>query len=505
MHRRTTENNLTTTETRTRTKPKLTPAELAEISRRNGAKGKGPRTPEGKERTRFNALKHGMAARTLVLPGEDADMLQFRIDTWTNDLAPRNELESQLIREAAAASWQLDRVNQVNVSRLADIIRSTPAEEAPGRRPRSPPWAAGSCCLMRPANSSTRPTARLDPFDPTSRHPLAITYQLEGTAAGCQFLLDQWAELRAVRDCGVEWNVLHRLRMLRLLGKKPMRSREDPIVETVLPSPYLYEASFLDRNIDIPRPDPTTPETRPVDEDQRREEEEMERQEQAREDAAQAALPGLIERAVARLENLARGHRERAAADSLARLAFDTSADGEKLRRYQVSCHRMLLRTVEAFYKARRENDRLEIRGVRHSRGRVRRRGDAIPLATADGGQPSESVLEPTVVHGLASPDGAGSLLPDAPDFGLLADPATEPATGGTGDELPGSEPTAPDGVAGSNLEQPQQMGIAENADDPVSPDDHLDSRNKPSDEMESAPPGGADLASGSSQELPFA
>jgi hypothetical protein len=49
----------------------------AEISRRNGAKSKGPKTPEGKERSKFNALKHGMSARTIVLPGEDAESSRF--------------------------------------------------------------------------------------------------------------------------------------------------------------------------------------------------------------------------------------------------------------------------------------------------------------------------------------------------------------------------------------------------------------------------------------------
>ena len=74
-----------------------TTPDRAEISRRNGAKSKGPKTPEGKERSKFNALKHGMSAKTIVLPGEDADVLQIRINTWTDDLQPQSDLERDLV------------------------------------------------------------------------------------------------------------------------------------------------------------------------------------------------------------------------------------------------------------------------------------------------------------------------------------------------------------------------------------------------------------------------
>ena len=42
-----------------------------EANRRNSQKSTGPKTPEGKSAVSMNALRHGLRARTVVLPGED--------------------------------------------------------------------------------------------------------------------------------------------------------------------------------------------------------------------------------------------------------------------------------------------------------------------------------------------------------------------------------------------------------------------------------------------------
>jgi hypothetical protein len=67
-------------------------AKQIDANRRNAQKSTGPKTEEGRDRVRRNALKHGMTART-VLPQEDPRLQDERIDLYTGDLQPRNALE----------------------------------------------------------------------------------------------------------------------------------------------------------------------------------------------------------------------------------------------------------------------------------------------------------------------------------------------------------------------------------------------------------------------------
>jgi hypothetical protein len=63
-------------------------AKLA-ANRRNAQKSTGPRTPEGKDRSRLNALDHGCCAKTLILPGEEPEELERRQAAWSARFQPR--------------------------------------------------------------------------------------------------------------------------------------------------------------------------------------------------------------------------------------------------------------------------------------------------------------------------------------------------------------------------------------------------------------------------------
>ena len=79
------------------------PAKL-EANRRNALKSTGPRTDEGKERCRGNALKHGLTGRGVVLPVEDETAVEERFVGFEEELGVEGEVGRCLARRAALLS-----------------------------------------------------------------------------------------------------------------------------------------------------------------------------------------------------------------------------------------------------------------------------------------------------------------------------------------------------------------------------------------------------------------
>src|SRR4051794_5726615 len=92
------------------------PAQI-EASRRNGARSKGPVTPEGKKRASRNALKHGLTAlHHLVLEDEVPDALDALITTVTEETGAVGEIEARLARRLAIALWKGERAERIETA-----------------------------------------------------------------------------------------------------------------------------------------------------------------------------------------------------------------------------------------------------------------------------------------------------------------------------------------------------------------------------------------------------
>ena len=96
------------------------PPTRAEINRRNAQRSTGPKTQAGKERSRFNALKHGCRARLPILPGEDPEAYQDRLDAWIDKFQPRDAVEAYMVERTVHASWQLDRADRAEVAAMVE-------------------------------------------------------------------------------------------------------------------------------------------------------------------------------------------------------------------------------------------------------------------------------------------------------------------------------------------------------------------------------------------------
>jgi hypothetical protein len=98
------------------------PSELkSETSRINGAKSHGPKTPEGKEISSKNSLKHGHTARsTILLQCESPDEFKEFLAEHITIHQPATPPELELVDQMAIARWRIRRF----VAAETDLIDS---------------------------------------------------------------------------------------------------------------------------------------------------------------------------------------------------------------------------------------------------------------------------------------------------------------------------------------------------------------------------------------------
>src|SRR5947209_2768037 len=93
-----------------------------DANKRNAAKSTGPRTAQGKNKVRFNAVTHGLTAVTVVLPHEDEQAYQHRLEAWTGELKAPGDFGQYLVARLVKISWQLDRADTFEQAKLAKRI-----------------------------------------------------------------------------------------------------------------------------------------------------------------------------------------------------------------------------------------------------------------------------------------------------------------------------------------------------------------------------------------------
>ena len=75
----------------------MTSIKQFKANRANATKSSGPKTAAGKQRSRMNAVKHGLTAATLVLAGENADDFDSLRAALGERFQSRCVLEAELV------------------------------------------------------------------------------------------------------------------------------------------------------------------------------------------------------------------------------------------------------------------------------------------------------------------------------------------------------------------------------------------------------------------------
>jgi hypothetical protein len=84
-----------------------------ESNRRNSAKSTGPQTEEGKQRSRCNAIRHGLTAETVIGALEDVEDYQAFEAAITADYDAQSAVERELVLRLASLLWRLRRATTI--------------------------------------------------------------------------------------------------------------------------------------------------------------------------------------------------------------------------------------------------------------------------------------------------------------------------------------------------------------------------------------------------------
>jgi hypothetical protein len=85
-------------------------AQQLEANRENATHSTGPRTIEGKERVKFNSLKHGCYSSVVVLPNEDRAEFEALGQHLRNLMHAENPAQEEIVQKMQDARWRMARV-----------------------------------------------------------------------------------------------------------------------------------------------------------------------------------------------------------------------------------------------------------------------------------------------------------------------------------------------------------------------------------------------------------
>ena len=94
----------------------MTSLKQIEANRRNALKSTGPATPEGKARSRCNAVRHGLTAETVIATLEDVEDYQAFEAAVIADYDAESAVERELVLRLASVLWRLRRATGIETT-----------------------------------------------------------------------------------------------------------------------------------------------------------------------------------------------------------------------------------------------------------------------------------------------------------------------------------------------------------------------------------------------------
>ena len=105
-----------------------------EANRRNALRSTGPRTEDGKRRSRLNAVRHGLTAETVVGGLEDAEDYKAFEATIIADYCAETAVARELVLRLASLLWRLRRATAIETDLLELHTEELEERKASGAR-----------------------------------------------------------------------------------------------------------------------------------------------------------------------------------------------------------------------------------------------------------------------------------------------------------------------------------------------------------------------------------
>ncbi len=116
-----------------------------QAARANGAKSRGPVTPEGKLASSRNATTHGILSGTVVLTGESEERFHALLADLHAELQPQTTVELTLVETMAVARWRQMRIWGIEKANMEHQMR---AEAAAGGEDGAPADEPATRCAL---------------------------------------------------------------------------------------------------------------------------------------------------------------------------------------------------------------------------------------------------------------------------------------------------------------------------------------------------------------------
>lgn len=164
----------------------MTSLRQIEANRRNSKKSTGPKTDEGKKRSRRNAIRHGLCAETVIEILEDVEDYKAFEAAIIADYDAQTAVERELVLRLASLLWRIRRATSIETDLLriqAEILRDHQRDAEPACPPEGssnvlllnttiplPRRAAGNAeCYVPEAEGTASLFGGSAPFPTTSR------------------------------------------------------------------------------------------------------------------------------------------------------------------------------------------------------------------------------------------------------------------------------------------------------------------------------------------------